>query len=278
MPFHGSVRRPRRLVHRGRRRPRPDPAQRPARLGRPGGRGARRPVRRASATPTSPSAGASCARSSTSSSSRPWPWSRTWSHRTPAPTTSCVPGSTSTPSPRRTTRRSAGSPPPAPRVVLFTTFDPGGSAIYRPMRGRFALFNEAVREIATRHGATLVDFWRMREYQAIAGLLGHRPDAPRTRPATSTWRSRCSTPSASRTTLEPLPPTAAPGSRPRAAARRTLEWARDVLVPVGAPPPHRPVLGRRRLAQATRAGPDRGALPGRVTSPRRARCGTDARM
>ncbi len=50
-------------------------------------------------------------------------------------------------------------------VVLFTAFDPGGSAVYRPLRGRFALYNEAVREIADRHRALVVDFWRMREYR-----------------------------------------------------------------------------------------------------------------
>jgi lysophospholipase L1-like esterase len=51
------------------------------------------------------------------------------------------------------------------RLLVWTAFDPGGSAIYRPMRGRFALYNELVREAADRHGATVVDFWRMREYR-----------------------------------------------------------------------------------------------------------------
>jgi lysophospholipase L1-like esterase len=49
------------------------------------------------------------------------------------------------------------------RLVVFTAFDPGGSATYRLLRGRFALYNELVREAADRHGATVVDFWRMRE-------------------------------------------------------------------------------------------------------------------
>jgi len=48
------------------------------------------------------------------------------------------------------------------RVVMFTIFDPGGSGIYAPMRGRMAVFNEWAREIADNHGATLVDMWRMR--------------------------------------------------------------------------------------------------------------------
>ena len=49
------------------------------------------------------------------------------------------------------------------RLLVFTAFDTGGSAIYRPLRGRFALYNELVRAAADRHGATIVDFWRMRE-------------------------------------------------------------------------------------------------------------------
>ena len=49
------------------------------------------------------------------------------------------------------------------RLLVFTAFDPDGSAIFRPLRGRFALYNELVRAAADRHGATIVDFWRMRE-------------------------------------------------------------------------------------------------------------------
>lgn len=51
------------------------------------------------------------------------------------------------------------------RVVMFTIFDPGGGGIYGPVRGRMAIFNEWVREIADRHGATVVDMWRMREVE-----------------------------------------------------------------------------------------------------------------
>ena len=49
------------------------------------------------------------------------------------------------------------------RVVMFTIFDPGAGGIYGPMRGRMAIFNEFVREIAERHGTGLVDMWRMRD-------------------------------------------------------------------------------------------------------------------
>ena len=51
------------------------------------------------------------------------------------------------------------------RLLVWTAFDPGGSATYRLLRGRFALYNELVRESADRHGATVVDYWRLREYR-----------------------------------------------------------------------------------------------------------------
>ncbi len=49
------------------------------------------------------------------------------------------------------------------RLCVFTAYDPGGSAIFRPLRGRFAIYNEMVRWSADRHGATVIDFWRIRE-------------------------------------------------------------------------------------------------------------------
>lgn len=51
------------------------------------------------------------------------------------------------------------------QVVLFTAYDPGGSPIFGALRGRFAIYNELVRAVAEKHGTTLVDFWRMREYR-----------------------------------------------------------------------------------------------------------------
>ena len=50
-------------------------------------------------------------------------------------------------------------------VVLFTAYDPGTHPVFGALRGRFATYNELVREVAERHGATLVDFWRLREYR-----------------------------------------------------------------------------------------------------------------
>ena len=51
------------------------------------------------------------------------------------------------------------------RVLMWTAYDPGEAPLIRAMRGRFATYNELVREVADRHGATVVDFWRMREYR-----------------------------------------------------------------------------------------------------------------
>jgi lysophospholipase L1-like esterase len=49
------------------------------------------------------------------------------------------------------------------RVVMFTIWDPGSAGLYAALRGRMAIFNEWVREIAETHGATIVDMWRMRD-------------------------------------------------------------------------------------------------------------------
>ncbi|MBM7367125.1 SGNH/GDSL hydrolase family protein [Gordonia hydrophobica] len=50
-------------------------------------------------------------------------------------------------------------------TVLFTAHDPGGWPLFSGLRGRFAIYTEGVREIADRHGATIVDFWRMPDYR-----------------------------------------------------------------------------------------------------------------
>jgi len=50
-------------------------------------------------------------------------------------------------------------------VVLFTIADPGPGGVFGALRGRMAIFNEWVREIADNHDATLVDMWRMRGWK-----------------------------------------------------------------------------------------------------------------
>lgn len=49
-------------------------------------------------------------------------------------------------------------------VVTFTAFDTVRRPLFSAMRGRFAVYNELLREIVDDHGFVLVDFWRMREF------------------------------------------------------------------------------------------------------------------
>jgi hypothetical protein len=50
-------------------------------------------------------------------------------------------------------------------LVVFTGFDLGWAPVFGRLRGRVATYNELVREAAEEVGATIVDFWRMREYR-----------------------------------------------------------------------------------------------------------------
>jgi lysophospholipase L1-like esterase len=47
-------------------------------------------------------------------------------------------------------------------VLMFTAYDPGNSPVFRIARGRWAIYNELIREIADKHGSLLVDMWRAR--------------------------------------------------------------------------------------------------------------------
>ncbi|MHA7304511.1 SGNH/GDSL hydrolase family protein [Arthrobacter sp. TMN-49] len=50
------------------------------------------------------------------------------------------------------------------RVLIFTGYDASSSRVFASIRGRTAIYNELVREVADNHGAELVDYWRFREY------------------------------------------------------------------------------------------------------------------
>lgn len=47
-------------------------------------------------------------------------------------------------------------------VGVFTAFDPGTKGFFGPLRGRLAIYNEHVRELAEETGAVILDSWRMR--------------------------------------------------------------------------------------------------------------------
>ena len=256
-----SLRRPGRLLHRGCRRPRPVSSQRRCAAG-PTGSPRCWPARpTTSAMPTSRSAAARCPRSSMSSSGPRWPSSLIF--------VTIYAGANDILRPKVDLDRLAQVYDAAlerltesgARVVVFTAFDPGGSALYRPLRARFALYNELVRDSAHRLGADIVDFWRLREYRDLRywdadrmhlSTAGHERMAtdvldtlgvPHDLPATASGRP-----------AEGQPRPAAAGA-PRLVPRR-----RGAL---GAAPTHRAVLGRRPRPEGSPA-----ADPRRLGSPR----------
>lgn len=123
-------------------------------------------------------------------------------------------------------------------VVLFTIADPGLNGVIKVIRGRTAIFNEWVREIAERHGATLVDMWRIRDWKVAdvmdedrlhLNAVGHQGIAIAVLDALGVQHD-----------LEPLPPAPAPALTPRQQRAAQLAWARTHL----APWVHRRVTGR----------------------------------
>jgi lysophospholipase L1-like esterase len=114
-------------------------------------------------------------------------------------------------------------------VGIFTAFDPGSEGLFSSLRGRFALYNEYVREIAQRRGAVVLDSWRMRPEHSAAmwspdrlhlGPLGHEYVAIQV----------LDTLGIEHTLMES--PRVDPPLLPRREARRQqLAWARNHAVP-----------------------------------------------
>ncbi|NLU81903.1 SGNH/GDSL hydrolase family protein [Rhodococcus sp. HNM0569] len=114
-------------------------------------------------------------------------------------------------------------------VALWTAYDAGWSPVFGKLRGRLAIYNELVREVADRHGAVLVDFWRFAEYEDYRmwdwdrlhmSPLGHRTMAARVLDALAVEHS--------------LEPVVLEQQAPQAKAdvrRADLMWARDFLLP-----------------------------------------------
>jgi len=114
-------------------------------------------------------------------------------------------------------------------LVLFTGFDLGWAPVFGRLRGRVAVYNELVREIADDLGATLVDFWRMREYRdprmwdvdrIHMSTLGHRHMAVAVLDALGISHD---------VRLDPLPTLPPMSARERRAADRA--WAQSHAVP-----------------------------------------------
>jgi lysophospholipase L1-like esterase len=108
-------------------------------------------------------------------------------------------------------------------VGLFTAFDPGVGGPFGRLRGRFAIYNERVREIADRHGAVVLDSWRMRpeepetvwsEDRLHLGPVGHQAVAIEVLDTLGVPHG-----------LVPLDPTALSGHQPfRGGRRADLAW------------------------------------------------------
>ncbi|WP_181309803.1 SGNH/GDSL hydrolase family protein [Nocardioides campestrisoli] len=124
------------------------------------------------------------------------------------------------------------------RVVMFTIFDPGSTGIYAAVRGRMAIFNEWVREIADKHDATLVDMWRMRDVDLVTHMdtdrmhlnaAGHHYMALQVLDALGVEHG-----------LTPMEVPAAPLLSRREQLRENARWTREFLGPWV----HRRVTGR----------------------------------
>ncbi len=115
------------------------------------------------------------------------------------------------------------------RVVMFTVADPGLNPVMRLIRGRTAIFNEWVREVAEKHDATLVDCWRMRDWKVAEIMdidrlhlnpVGHQAIAIAVLDALEVAHD-----------LQPLAVPIVPELPRRAQRQADLEWARTHLVP-----------------------------------------------
>jgi lysophospholipase L1-like esterase len=124
-------------------------------------------------------------------------------------------------------------------VGLFTAFDPGVGGPLRRLRGRFAVYNERVREIADRHGAVVLDSWRMRpehpetvwaEDRLHLGPVGHQAVAIEVLNTLGIPHG-----------LEPIDPSALTDHTPfRGGRRGDVSW----VVTHAAPWVHRRITGR----------------------------------
>ncbi|MEZ0577113.1 SGNH/GDSL hydrolase family protein [Nocardioides sp. MH1] len=114
-------------------------------------------------------------------------------------------------------------------VVMFTIADPGLNPVIKVIRGRTAIFNEWVREIAENRGATVVDMWRMRDWKVSEVMdddrlhlnpVGHNAIAMAVLDTLGVPHD-----------LAPLAVPAAPVLARRAQRQADLAWARAHLVP-----------------------------------------------
>ncbi|MFZ2528443.1 MAG: SGNH/GDSL hydrolase family protein [Rhodococcus sp. (in: high G+C Gram-positive bacteria)] len=114
-------------------------------------------------------------------------------------------------------------------VLMWTAYDVGWAPVFRHLRGRIATYNELVREVADRRGATLVDYWRFGEYRDYRmwdfdrlhmSPLGHRNMAVRVLGTLGVEHG-----------IDPVVLGPNPEPAPVEQRREDLKWMRDFLVP-----------------------------------------------
>lgn len=114
-------------------------------------------------------------------------------------------------------------------VMMFTVADPGLNSAIKLIRGRTAIFNEWIREIAETHHATLVDTWRMRGWKVAEVMdvdrlhlnpVGHQNIAIAALDALGVDHD-----------LQPLPIAEAPVLTRREQRAVDIAWAKDHLAP-----------------------------------------------
>jgi lysophospholipase L1-like esterase len=115
------------------------------------------------------------------------------------------------------------------QVVMFTVADPGLNPVMRLIRGRTAVFNEWVREIAEKHDVAVVDMWRMRGWKVAEIMdpdrlhlnpVGHQAIAIAVLDRLGVQHD-----------LVPLAVPPVPDLPRRAQRQADLEWARSHLAP-----------------------------------------------
>ncbi|KJL46414.1 GDSL-like Lipase/Acylhydrolase [Microbacterium hydrocarbonoxydans] len=114
-------------------------------------------------------------------------------------------------------------------VVLFTGIDTGFTPVFRPFRGKVAIYNENVRAIADRHDCIVADQWALKVVQDPRffdddrlhyNALGHHEVARMVLRALNVPND-----------LEAMQPEPVPVRTWREARGEDLGWAREHLVP-----------------------------------------------
>jgi lysophospholipase L1-like esterase len=142
-------------------------------------------------------------------------------------------------------------------ILLFTGVDVGFSPALHRFRGKVAIYNENLREIAARYDCIVADMWALREIQ-VPGMwapdrlhmnsFGHHAVARMALAALDVPNS-----------LEPAKPEPMPGITWRRARTDDLAWAREYLLPWVVRRVRRQSSGDHVLPKRPEAGPYAGS-------------------